>query len=67
MEMEGYCFKDRKKIDITAGCCHPKDYCPDRTSCMVYFLEQEQKREAAQEQIEDSIEQEERNANTTHQ
>lgn len=63
MELEGYCFKDRKKIDIQAGCCHPKDYCPDRTACIVHFMEQEQKREIK----EASSEEGEKNANTAHQ
>ncbi len=63
MELEGYCSKDRKKIDINAGCCHPKDYCPDRTACMVHFMEQEQKYEAQRNQLKE----EEKNANTSHQ
>lgn len=63
MELEGYCSKDRKKIDINAGCCHPKDYCPDRTACIVHFMEQEQKRETAQNPCEEK----KQDANTSHQ
>ncbi|MEZ0328951.1 MAG: hypothetical protein ABWK15_05255 [Dissulfuribacterales bacterium] len=62
MELEGYCFKDKKQIPINAGCCHPNDYCKDRTACMVHFLEQERKKT-----LENRLEEGEKNADTAHQ
>lgn len=63
MELKGYCFKDRKKIDIKAGCCHPNDYCPDRTACIVHFMEKEAKNEMQSNQSKED----EKDANTAHQ
>lgn len=62
MELEGYCFKDKKQIPIDGGCCHPNDYCQDRTSCMVHFLEQERKKET-----QDLLEEGKKDADTSNQ
>ncbi len=42
--MEYYCEKDNRQTDISKGCRHPKDYCQHRQACMIYFMEQEEKR-----------------------
>jgi hypothetical protein len=43
MELE--CAKYHEKMDSEQAVCrHPDDYCRHRTSCMIYFLEQENSR-----------------------
>ncbi len=42
--MEYYCEKDNRQADISKGCRHPNDFCQHRQACLIYFLEQEEKR-----------------------
>lgn len=44
MELE--CIKYKEKVDAEAPVCnHPEDYCRFRTSCMIHFMEKENRRE----------------------
>lgn len=46
MELE--CVKYHEKMESEqAACRHSGDYCQHRTSCMIVFIEKENKREAA--------------------
>lgn len=40
-----FCQKDNLKIAQNRDCLHPKDYCPYRTSCIIYYLQKERERE----------------------
>lgn len=43
MELE--CVKFKEKMDSeSAYCRHPNDYCQHRTSCIIHFMGQENKR-----------------------
>ncbi|CAK8719371.1 hypothetical protein KKHLCK_08545 [Candidatus Electrothrix laxa] len=47
MELE--CAKYGEKMDAEqAACRHPKDYCQHRTSCMIQFIERENRSEKKQ-------------------
>ncbi len=39
------CFKYQEEQRIEEGCKHPKDYCPYRQSCLIYFYSKEKKQE----------------------
>jgi len=42
------CEKYKDKVDPEAPVCrHPDDYCQFRTSCIIHFMEKEQRREQA--------------------
>ena len=43
--MDFFCAKDNRQTDASKGCLHPNDYCSHRQSCLIYFMEQERKRE----------------------
>ena len=44
MELE--CEKYKEKVDTANPVCnHPKDYCQFRTSCIIHFMEKENRRE----------------------
>jgi len=44
------CDKFKESMDSeSAECRHPNDYCQVRTSCMIYFMEKERKREQTRE------------------
>jgi hypothetical protein len=46
MELE--CAKYHEKVDGDHPACpHPEGYCRFRTSCMIHFLEKENRRDAA--------------------
>ncbi|MBA2847906.1 hypothetical protein G4V39_06310 [Thermosulfuriphilus ammonigenes] len=42
----GFCQKFSEEIPLNEGCRHPKDYCPHRQACMLYFLFKEKKKGA---------------------
>ncbi len=44
MKKQGFCQKDNKPIDMDRGCIHPKDYCPFRSACIVFYEEKERRR-----------------------
>lgn len=51
MELE--CAKYGEKMDIEqATCQHPGDYCQHRTSCMIQFIERENRGKGKKEQTE---------------
>lgn len=48
MELE--CLKFNEKMPAeNAECRHPDDYCKYRTSCIIFFMEKEKKREGKAE------------------
>ncbi|MDA8163075.1 MAG: hypothetical protein M0022_09280 [Desulfobacteraceae bacterium] len=53
MEMQGFCQKDNRETALSRGCLHPKDYCPYRQSCMIYYLVREQAKGAERKDGED--------------
>ncbi len=48
--MDFFCAKDNRQTDASKGCLHPNDYCSHRQSCLIYFMEQERKREEKRKQ-----------------
>ena len=51
MELE--CAKYGEKMDTEqAGCRHPGDYCQHRKSCMIQFIERENKRKKTKDERE---------------
>jgi len=48
--MDLVCEKYKEKVDSEAPeCRHPDDYCQFRTSCMIQFMEKENRREQARQ------------------
>lgn len=45
MEETGFCQKYQEEVPLSEGCRHPKDYCPYRQACFLYFLSKEKGRE----------------------
>ena len=47
VEMELFCEKYKEKVDSeNVRCHHPEDYCQHRQSCLIHFMEQENRRES---------------------
>lgn len=45
--MELFCEKYKEKVESeNPKCQHPEDYCQHRQSCLIHFMEQENRREA---------------------
>ncbi len=45
MTMLYFCAKDNREIKDGPFCPHPKDFCQHRQSCIIHFMEQEERRE----------------------
>lgn len=54
----GYCSKDNIETSMNKGCRHPGDYCQDRQSCIIYFMEREKKKNSDKKTSEDVNEKE---------
>lgn len=39
-----YCQKDNCYVEQVRGCLHPNDYCKFRSSCIIYYMEQEKQK-----------------------
>ncbi len=42
---EAICMKYQEEQSLEEGCKHPKDYCPYRQSCLIYFYSKEKSRD----------------------
>jgi hypothetical protein len=48
--MELFCEKYKEKVESeNPKCHHPEDYCQHRQSCLIHFMEQENRRESERE------------------